>query len=162
MPVLVEQNVEGTVTTMMDITDRRKAEDALRKSEEKFAKAFYGNTANMLLSRVDDGVIVDINDAMLGLTGYSREELIGKSTLKLGFWRSLDQRDQFICDLKKYGMARNREAELVGKNDKRSITLVSGQLMTFDGDELMLSSSVDISELKEAEEAARRDEMLLR
>ena len=97
-----------------------------------------------------------------GLPATQGKSFIGKSTLKLGFWRSLDQRDQFICRSEDMEWRVTGRPSSWGRMTNRSAALVSGQLMTFDGDELMLSSSVDISELKEVEEAVRRDEMLMR
>jgi PAS domain S-box-containing protein len=158
VPALSERGeVEGAVTTMVDITERKKAEDALRKSEEKFAKAFYSNAANMLLARVDDGRILDINDTLLETIGYSREEVVGHHVSELRIWKYPEQRDQFIRDLRKYGLVREWEAKFVGKN-RSGTSLISGQLITLDGEELMLNSSVEITKLKEAEETLRKEE----
>jgi len=161
-------DADGSTKTSMiirDISERKRAEEVLRKSEEKFAKAFYGNTANMLLAMVGDGRIIDVNDTFLEITGYSRRELIGGSINELRIWKDTQQRDEFVRDLRKHGVVRNREVEFVRKNDEIGVGLLSGQLITLDNEELMLNSSVDITELKEAEkkleEAKSRAEFYL-
>ncbi|MGD0231105.1 MAG: PAS domain-containing protein [Syntrophorhabdales bacterium] len=60
-----------------DIAERKEAEDALRLSEEKFAKAFATNPAAVVMTRLKDGVYLDVNETFLKMFGYSRDEIIG-------------------------------------------------------------------------------------
>ena len=72
---------------MVDITDRKMAEEALRESEERFAKAFRASPDGLIISRITDGVVLEVNDSFVALSGYSRDELVGKSTLRSDFLR---------------------------------------------------------------------------
>lgn len=65
-------------------TGRKQAEEALRRSEEKFSKAFMTNPAAVILSRLADGLQLDVNEAYCRLVGYSREELLGHPTSEFG------------------------------------------------------------------------------
>src|SRR5262249_27521928 len=71
---------------MVDITERKRAEEALRESEERFSKAFQASPDALLISRIADGVILEVNDSFVSLSGYDRDELLGKSTILLGLY----------------------------------------------------------------------------
>ena len=73
----------GSVSIVRDITENKKAETALKESEEKFAKAFHANPAGHLITRRSDGVILDVNGSYERLLGYSRAELVGHKTTEL-------------------------------------------------------------------------------
>ena len=72
---------------MIDITDRKRAEQALRESEEKFSRAFQLNPDTVIITRIKDGTILDVNDSFTHITGFSREEVIGRSSVaELNLW----------------------------------------------------------------------------
>lgn|GEM_PF-3442067 len=79
--MLSEPGVEGIVINFRKIDDRKKALLALKKSEEKFSKIFKSSPYAIAITRIEDGVIVDINDATGKLFGFSVDEVIGKSSL---------------------------------------------------------------------------------
>ena len=70
----------------MDITERKHAEAALLKSEEKFRKAFTTGTDAFVITTLNDSLIVEYNDAFLEMFGYSKEEVTGKLALELDIW----------------------------------------------------------------------------
>ena len=67
----------------IDVTEQRAAEAALRASEERFAKAFRATPDAMSITRIRDGVIVDVNDSWLRSGNYQRDEVIGRTMLEL-------------------------------------------------------------------------------
>ncbi len=85
----LEFDEEGTLLggfgTVQDITERKQAEEALRKSEERFAKAFRSSPIAIAVTRVRDGRILDANEAMLKLLHFTRDEVIGHTTLRSGY-----------------------------------------------------------------------------
>ena len=79
----------------------KQTEDALRLSEEKFAKAFYGNAAAMAITRLRDGGIIEVNEICEKIFGVSHDEVIGRSCGDVVFWKRSTERDQAVLDLKK-------------------------------------------------------------
>src|SRR6185436_1701933 len=75
-----------TVVTFIDIGERKRAEAALRESEERFAKAFQVSPNGLVISRIADAVVLEVNDSFVSMSGYDREELIGESLLQIGFY----------------------------------------------------------------------------
>ncbi len=80
--------VRGFAGSYRDVTERKRADEALRKSEEKFAKMFQANTTAMVLA-TREGVEIDVNDSMLHLVGYRREDFVGRNVLELDVWPNL-------------------------------------------------------------------------
>ena len=79
-----------------DITARRRAEEALRQSEERFAKAFRAMPDAISITRLRDSTILDVNDSWLRMTGYRRDEVIGRPMLDLKVWHQPELRGELI------------------------------------------------------------------
>ncbi len=88
----------------------------LSQSEEKFSKSFYSGVAPMALIRIDNGKFIDVNNAMLKLLHYSRDEIIGKNPYDLDLYSSPDDVISIIYDTSKKGFIKNREITLKTKN----------------------------------------------
>src|SRR4028118_375498 len=69
-----------------DISDRKRMEEELRQSEERFSKAFRVNPAATTITTLAEGRYIDVNDSFLRLSGFHREEVIGKTSIELGIW----------------------------------------------------------------------------
>ena len=89
-----------------DITERKRAEEALRLSENKFSAAIHATPDALLISRLDDGVIGEANDRFESLFGYTRDEAIGKSTFDLELYGNLEDRQRVVAQLRKEGFLR--------------------------------------------------------
>ncbi|MHC1755739.1 MAG: PAS domain S-box protein [Methanosarcina sp.] len=158
-----QEDLEAIAPAMVQALQRKKAEQERRQAEEKFAKAFYGNAADMVITRAKDGIIIDANDRWLRATGYSRDEVIGRSINDdLHIWADLEKRNEMVRDLRKFGSIRGLEMEFINKNGTRRVALLFLQRMVLDGKVAILSSSLDITKQKEAEEALRKSEKRFR
>ena len=156
---------QGIAVVRTDITDRRRAEAALRASEQKFARAFHGSTSAMALTRLRDGVFLEVNERYLEVTRLRREDLVGRSGLEAGIWSDPEDRKTFIRDLEEGGTVRNREVRFRGRGGEEWIGLISAQVSELEGEPVVISSIADITERKRSEEALldagrRKDEFL--
>ncbi|CCK78681.1 two component system hybrid sensor protein [Desulfobacula toluolica Tol2] len=136
-----------------DITQRKKAEtalqksnEALRKSEEKFRLAFRTSPDAINLNSLENGTYMDINDGFTKILGYTREDIIGKSSVELNIWNNLKDRTHLISDLKKHGLVENLEANFRGKDGQIRTGLMSARLLMIDNKETILSITRDITE----------------
>ena len=146
----------GYLEINRDITGRKRAEENLRLSEEKFAKAFATNPAAIVISRLKDGLFVDVNETWQAMTGYSREEAIGRTSLDLQIWPTPEARARSSRELQEKGSLGGWEQTLLKKSGEPFEALLSGTVMTMAGEEVVLSSWLDIGERKRAEEGVQR------
>ena len=90
-----------------DITVRKRAEAAIRESEERLFKVFHVSPVAISVATVDQGVYIEVNDSYSELFGYSREEMIGQSALALGIWVDPGLRASIVELLDREGVVRN-------------------------------------------------------
>jgi len=134
--------------------------EALRASEEKFSRIFRLNPDAIDLTRVEDGVALDCNQSYEKLTGYTREEIIGHSTLPgdLGVWVHKEDRDRFAAELRAKGGITGFEARLRRKDGSTYPALLSSTTLEINGQLCNLDLTRDITEQKQAQEALRASE----
>lgn len=137
---------------IVDITERRMVEEALRESEEKFAKAFMNAPVLMSITGVEDGAIIDVNNQFVEQSGFAREELIGKTTIDIGYVRPGD-RNKFSEKVKSFGIASGMDLTVYPKEGGPRQVIFCGDRITIGGKELLLATAVDITEWKNAEKA---------
>jgi PAS domain S-box-containing protein len=140
----------------LDITERKRAEDALRLSEQKFATAFRISPDAVNINRLRDGLYIDINDGFTALTGYTRSDVIGRSSLELNIWADPADRARLVQGMRERGEVTNLEALFRRKDGTTTTALMSARLVQIDGELCTLSITRDISERKRAEELLMR------
>ena len=142
---------------MRDTTDRKTKEAELLKSEEKFSKAF--NKAPLLFSLTDmeTGEFIEVNETSVNISGFSREELIGKKSEDLG-WIDHSDRQKLLNALKKDGEINGVELNLHAKNNRQVIVLYYSTIIQIDGNNIILSISQDITEYKRTQAALMQSE----
>jgi PAS domain S-box-containing protein len=138
---------------LRDITARKQAVDELRHSEERFAKAFRANPQPMSLTTVAEGRYLDVNESFLTMSGYSREEVIGHTSLELGIWETPAARTDFIAQLNKFGSIVNRETRFRTKDGSIRVLLSSAEKFELRGVESLLVASSDVTERVAAQKA---------
>jgi PAS domain S-box-containing protein len=141
------------IGTQTDITERIKAEMALQESEEKFSAAFNFSGAAIAVTRLNDGLFVEVNDCFLKTFGYNREEVIGKTTMLLGLYVDMNERQKIIDLTLNNQSVINREVKFVRKDKKVITGLFSTKIINVKGKKHLLTTLIDITDLKKAEKA---------
>ncbi len=141
-------------TTFQDITKRKRAEESLRESEEKFSKAFHSSPLAVAITRPPDGQFIEVNQTFEILCGYSRDEVIGLTSLDLGLI-NLKDREKGQRTLQERGSFRNLEVRFYTKSGEERIGLFSGDIIEIRGEVRLMQVVSDITERKQAEEALR-------
>jgi PAS domain S-box-containing protein len=145
-----------------DITDRKRAEEALQASEKRFSVAFNSSPVMASLSLFEGGRFLAVNDRFVTLSGYSREEAVGHTAIELGLWPDPTDRSKIMEILKRDGRVRAFEAGLRMKNGDYRTILLSIEAIELDGQRCLLHAGNDITARKQAETLLRTSEERLR
>ncbi len=153
------------ISAIRNISDQKKAEKALRENEEKFSKAFKISPDSININRFNDGMYLEINDGFTAMTGYTADDVIGRSSLPddLGIWVYQKDRDRLLEGLKENGEVLNLEADFRKKNGEILTGSMSARLIEINGEQCILTSTRDITERKltEAALAAEKERLLV-
>jgi len=151
-------NPIGILGITRDITERKKQEEALKKSEEKFVKAFKSSPVAICITRISDGKFIEMNESLEKLSGYSRAELLTGSTIGLNLWVDSEDRKQVVEQLAKTGSVYDHEYRFRIKGGSEIVVRYSAEGIDFSGERCCLSVIVDITERKKMEESLRESE----
>jgi PAS domain S-box-containing protein len=154
-PIEGADGVDRVACVLKDITDQKRAQDELRQSEERFSKAFHSSPAALSVGLLEDGKLIEVNDAFLRMTGHKRDEVIGKTTLELGFWSDSDDRVTMAGMLQERGAVTDFEIDFRKKSGEVRNGLFSVDLIELSGKPCVLGIVQDITERKRAESALR-------
>jgi len=153
-----ERQLKGLICVARNIDRRRQAESALKLSNALFQTAFAISPDAVTLNRMRDGVYTMVNEGFSVLTGYRREEVIGKSTAQLQIWDDAAARQALVEAIDAEGSVRNMEARFRLKNGAVRTGLVSANLIVLSRQPYILSITKDIESFKQAREALRESE----
>ncbi len=148
----------GVLVLVADITERKRAQEALRLSEEKFSTVFHSSPVAISITRLADGHCVDVNEAYLRRFGWTREEMIGHTMLEIGLWPSKEARDRWVDAVRSKGRTRDFENVLLTKSGEPRTILASSELIRLQGATYVLVFVHDVTELRRAEAELRESE----
>jgi len=159
--LLDDPAVGGIVVNYRDVTRRVEFEQALRESEERYQKAFHASPNAIVLSRMRDGVFLDVNEGFEKIVGHTREEMVGTSTLELDHWKYPEERERLAAMLHESGHVRDFEAHFVSKDGRQRIGQISAQMQEIEGEMCMITTARDITAEVASREKLRRATELL-
>jgi PAS domain S-box-containing protein len=139
-----------------DITARRHAEEQLRKSEERFSKAFRLSPLAITISTESDGRYLDVNEAFLLMLGYKREDVIGRTASELGLWTQPSSRLEMVRELQKIGRVTDLHMQYTTSKGQIREAEVWAELIELEGQACVLAISRDITEVQRLEAQFRQ------
>ena len=122
-----------------------------RADQDYFAQSFRLSPVVMLLARLPDAELIEVNDAFTRITGFSREEVLGHTTLSLGLWTHRAQREQFMELIRGAGKVREFEAEFITRDGTRRWMSLTADVVQIEGHPCMLTVGIDVTDRRRRE-----------
>jgi len=158
------RNIDGEdyfIGMGVDISERIKTEQLLRESENKFASLFRRSPDAILLANIETGMIVDANEAFERLTGYTRPEIIGRTTEDLDLYADKAVRDRLLSRVRRDGFLDNEEVLVRSKDGRQPICIISSHVIAIASERLIMSVIRDITEFKMMQEMMIQTEKMI-
>jgi len=124
----------------------------MKENKDLFFQCFNLNPIPAAITTIDDGVIVDVNDAFCELSGHRREGLLGRTVMDIRLWVDTAQRESVLQEGRQKGVVKNREVLLRHANGEAHHCLLFTKVFEYDGKPHHLSMAIDISERKRSED----------
>jgi PAS domain S-box-containing protein len=154
---------ERLLSIAEDITEKRRAEQALSLSEAKFAGAFQCNPDSISIVRLSDGVMIDINQTFESMSGYSRAETVGKTAAEIGIWVNPEDQRRLLQELKGNRMVRNFAWDMRTRFGNIRQCSVNATIFSAGAEPYMLAVIRDVTDQRHLEaQKAEADRALLR
>jgi PAS domain S-box-containing protein len=135
-----------------EVKERKRAELRLKESEEKYFALFHSNPQWLHISTPEEGRYVEVNDVVKEITGYDRDEVVGRTSKELGLWADYEERSRLVKVAEEQGGFRDQEVIFVKKNGEHVSLLWSVATIEIMGTAYFINSIADITELKHAQE----------
>jgi PAS domain S-box-containing protein len=137
--------------TFADLDARRKAQNALRQSEERFSKSFRLSPAPAAISRLDDMVFIEANDAFVDISGYKPTEVVGRTAGELHLWEDITGRRAVEHKLRDNTFVRNEPMRMKQKDGGIADCLVSAERVDINDEQCVIWALQDVTERRRSE-----------
>ena len=158
----VELDQDYVVTIARDLTERKRVEEALRKSEEKFSKVFRQSPVSISVTKLKDSRYVEVNETFESVTGWRRDEVLGRTAFEIGLWVNPEERVELGKRLLAEGRLRDVEARIRTKDGAIRTGLGTAEVIELQGEPCAIIAFADITERRQAQEALRDSEQKYR
>jgi PAS domain S-box-containing protein len=152
------QGQDCMISVLRDITDRIKAQEALKKSEEKFSKVFKSSPNIVTIATRDEGHFLEVNDAFSAVTGYSRQEALGRTSHEMNFWVDIQQRQPAMEIIDREGSLKNFPIDIRHKSGRVIHVLWSAELIDIEEQTCLISVFNDVTEQVLSQQALAESE----
>ena len=142
----------AVVLVVRDITPLKEAQQQLQMSEEKFAKAFHSSPDGLLITRQSDGLLVEVNDGFSRITGYHSSLSLDRTTLDLGIWVDLKEREELVEQLSRDGFVKDFTSHIRRRDGQIRLCEISARPLPIAGEDCMLTIARDITDRQQMQE----------
>jgi len=149
-------DISFALDRFVDEAERLTTLAALSESEERYRTAFRTSPDAINITRVSDGLYLDVNQGFERMSGWTHSESVGRTATELGIWSNVADRQRLVDNLKRGGRCANLEADFVRKDGSIFNGLMSAEKVRFNDVDCLLSVTRDITEKKQAEERIQR------
>jgi PAS domain S-box-containing protein len=132
--------------------ENKKTRQALLESEERLRIVFETFPDPVTIIQADDGRCIDVNSAFTRVTGWTYDEVVGKTTADLDIWNDPQEREKLTAAITEHGKVENLEAQFRLKDGRLITALISAILIILRNKPHILTITRDISELKAAQQ----------
>ena len=143
--------IRKVVLNFKNCVFRKRVQASLQEYREKFFKAFVMSPNGIVISTYNEGRMIEVNEAIVKQSGYSREELLGKTSVQLGLIKTGD-REIIKKQLDEHGSYTNLEMRLYNRFGEERVCLLSGHAITVGGEKCVIHTANDITLLKKMQE----------
>ena len=157
-----EKLQEGRDELEKELGQRKKSEMALAEREQLFRAVFNSSPVALVITRLADSRVVDVNESFVALSGYEKAEVLGRTFQEIQIWENHADRDSVLQRLTQKGQVRNLEIPFRMKDGSVRIFLLSANIVEIHGDAQILGSALDLTELKRFDKALKESEERLR
>jgi PAS domain S-box-containing protein len=154
-PLMEDGKPIGVVCYSKEVTGWKRVQDNLRQSEERFSTIFHASPVPIFVTTQREGRVVDVNEACAQLAGYSREELIGRTTFELGMWTDTSDQSHLLEELLRRGVVHNHELALRRKTGELVRLVTSFSRIILGGEACLLSTAFDVTEKRRLQQRLR-------
>lgn len=143
-------NEPHVITTFTDITERKRLELELSESERKYMALFKKSAVPAVLTKMPEGVFVEVNEEFQGKFGYMNDEIYGKTSVDIGMVKP-EERAETYMELERHGFVQNNEKNFLTKTGEKRDCLINVNPVSFNGQDFVITTIADITERKKAE-----------
>ncbi len=145
-------STQAVVVVVRDISQLKQSQQELQLSEEKFAKSFHSSPDGLIITRQRDGLLVEMNQGFVRMTGYEHEVALHQSSLDLGIWANPQERKQLLAHMDRDGFVSDFRAHLRRKDGQILLCEISSRPLVIGDDACMLTIARDITERQQMQE----------
>jgi PAS domain S-box-containing protein len=154
--------IQKIVCSILDITERKRTEEALRESENRYRRLFEAARDGILILDADTGMITDVNPFLIEMLGYTHEQFLGKKVWELGFFKDIVANEEKFTELKQKEYVRYEDLPLETADGRRIDAEFVSNLYQVDHHNVIQCNIRDITERVQAEELLKKSEELYR
>jgi PAS domain S-box-containing protein len=157
-----DADISGFVMNYRDVSERIETERRLSVYRERYEKAFRSSPDSITITAASDGEIVEVNEGFEQISGYTRDEIVGKRTTDVGIWKDTNRRAELIRELNEKGHIREFPIDVVTREGDVRACVVSAEKLEIGGKACILAVTRDMTQHKEQQKKLHELEETLR